>query len=46
VAQVLSTYAHQTSPGMVEFDFGGDTLRVIQGHGITVAQLQDDVSIA
>jgi Ca2+-binding RTX toxin-like protein len=46
VAQVLSIYAHQTSPGVVDFDFGGgDTLRVVNGHGITVAQLQDDLTI-
>jgi Ca2+-binding RTX toxin-like protein len=45
VGQVLSTYAHQTSPGIVDFDFGGDALRVVNGAGITVAQLQDDIAI-
>jgi serralysin len=46
VAQVLASFVHQTSVGVVDFDFGGgDTLHVIQGHGITIAQLQDDISI-
>ena len=46
VAQVLATYATQTSPGIVDFDFGnGDTLRIVQGAGISVAALENDIVI-
>ena len=44
--QVVANFATQTSPGIVDFDFGGgDTLRIIQGSGITTADLIDDISI-
>lgn len=43
---VVATFATQTSPGIVVFDFGGgDTLRVVQGAGITTADLIDDIQI-
>jgi Ca2+-binding RTX toxin-like protein len=45
VAQVLAEFASQTNANTVEFDFGGgDILRVVQA-GITIAALQDDISI-
>ncbi len=44
--QVVTTYATQTSPGIIDFNFGGgDTLRVIQGAGILTTDLFDDISI-
>lgn len=44
--QVVDTFATQFSPGIVDFDFGGgDTLRVIQGSGITTNDLVNDIMI-
>lgn len=45
-AQVVSIFATQTSPGIVDFNFGnGDTLRVVNGAGIAANDLIDDISI-
>ncbi len=44
--QVVTTFATQTSPGIVDFNFGGgDTLRIIQGAGILTTDLFDDILI-
>lgn len=44
--QVVDTFAVQFTQGIVDFDFGGgDTLRVINGNGIAVADLVDDITI-
>lgn len=45
-ADVLSTYATQTSPGIVTFDFGGgNTLRLVNGAGVELSSLADEIFI-
>ena len=46
VAQVLADHATQTSPGIVTLDFGGgDILKIVNGSGISIAALQNDIAI-
>lgn len=45
MAQVLADYATQVSANIVDLNFGGgDVLRISQA-GITIAALQNDISI-
>ena len=46
VAQVLADHATQTSPGIVTLDFGGgDILKIVNGSGISIAALENDIAI-
>lgn len=44
--EVVNMFSVQTSPGIVDFTFdGGETLRVVNGSGISQADLIDDIAI-